>query len=80
MGEFARERQMRGPPDCVVHGPEGEEGQRVQPHHDDDEEDVQDDTHKANDELRVEQEHGLVLPRTVQPCGFRFHEFFTQFN
>lgn len=53
-------------PDCVVHGPEGKERQRVEPHHDDDKEHVQDDADKADDQFGVEQEDGLVLPRTVQ--------------
>lgn len=59
------ERFLEGP-HGEVHRADGEQGQGVDPDHDDEEENVEEDLDKADKQLGVEHEHGLVLPRILR--------------
>ncbi|KAJ8957676.1 hypothetical protein NQ318_017568 [Aromia moschata] len=62
-GQYDVAERLLEVPYRVVHGPEREQRQRVDPDHDGDEGDVEDDLDQAHYELGVEQEHRLVVPR-----------------
>ena len=59
------ERFLEGP-HGEVHRADGEQGQGVDPDHDDEEENVEEDLDKADKQLGVEHEHCLVLPRILR--------------
>ena len=52
-------------PHGEVHGPHREQGQGVDTDHDHEEEDVQENLDEADEQLGVEHEDGLVLPRVL---------------
>jgi hypothetical protein len=53
-------------PDRVVHRPEGEQRQRVDLHHEEHENDVENDADETDDQLGVQEEHSFVLPRRIR--------------
>ena len=53
-------------PHGEIHRADREQGQGVDPDHDDEEEDVEEDLDKADKQLGVEHEHGLVLPGVLR--------------